>query len=50
MIYWSMKHGDGPDIIYYAYANPEFTDLEGEPRQLFSFFRNQVSHALMGTS
>lgn len=35
MIYWSMKHGDGPDIIYYAYANPEFTDLEGEPKVLF---------------
>ena len=35
MVYWSMKHGDGPDIIYYAYANSDFTDLEGEPRQLF---------------
>ncbi|MBD1434682.1 family 43 glycosylhydrolase [Sphingobacterium sp. DN00404] len=35
MIYWSMKHGDGPDIIYYAYANTDFTDLETEPKQLF---------------
>lgn len=35
MIYWSMKHGNGPDIIYYAYANSDFTDLEGEPRVLF---------------
>lgn len=35
MVYWSMKHGDGPDIIYYAYANNEFTDIEGEPRILF---------------
>lgn len=36
MIYWSMKHGDdGLDIIYYAYANEAFTDLEGEPKQLF---------------
>lgn len=35
MIYWSMKHGDGPDIIYYAYANPEFTDIEAEPQILF---------------
>lgn len=35
MIYWSMQHGDGPDIIYYAYANSEFTDLEGEPKVLF---------------
>lgn len=35
MVYWSMQHGEGPDIIYYAYANKDFTDLEGEPRQLF---------------
>lgn len=35
LIYWSMQHGDGPDIIYYAYANPDFTDLEGEPKPLF---------------
>ena len=35
MVYWSMQHGNGPDIIYYAYANPDFTDLEGEPKPLF---------------
>lgn len=35
MVYWSMKHGDGADIIYYAYANAEFSDLESEPRVLF---------------
>lgn len=35
MVYWSMKYGDGPDIIYYAYANDEFTDLVGEPKPLF---------------
>ncbi len=35
MVYWSMKHGDGPDIIYYAYANKDFTNLEGEPKELF---------------
>lgn len=35
MVYWSMKHGDGPDIIYYSYANADFTDLETEPKQLF---------------
>lgn len=35
MVYFSMKHGDGPDIIYYAYANEDFTDIDGEPRQLF---------------
>ena len=35
MVYWSMKYGDGPDVIYYAYANEDFTDLEGEPVPLF---------------
>lgn len=35
MVYWSMKHGDGADIIYYAYANEDFTDLEGKVKQLF---------------
>ncbi|MDE6099348.1 MAG: glycoside hydrolase family 43 protein [Muribaculaceae bacterium] len=35
MVYWSMKHGDGPDIIYYAYANGDFSDIEGEPQPLF---------------
>jgi len=35
MIYWSMKNGNNPDIIYYAYANGAFTDLETAPKQLF---------------
>lgn len=35
MVYWSMKHGDGPDIIYYAYANDDFTDFITEPKPLF---------------
>jgi arabinoxylan arabinofuranohydrolase len=35
LVYWSMKHGDGPDIIYYAYANNDFTDLITTPKQLF---------------
>lgn len=35
MVYWSMKYGDGPDVIYYAYANEDFTDLKGEPKPLF---------------
>lgn len=35
MVYWSMKHGDDPDKIYYAYANESFTDLETAPKQLF---------------
>ena len=35
MVYWSMKYGDGPDVIYYAYANDDFTDLIGEPEPLF---------------
>lgn len=35
MVYWSMKHGDGPDIIYYAYANADFTGFEDAPKPLF---------------
>lgn len=35
MAYWSMKHGDGPDIIYYAYANDDFTDFVSKPKPLF---------------
>lgn len=35
MVYFSLKHGGNPDKIYYIYANKEFTNLEGEPKQLF---------------
>ncbi len=35
MVYFSMKQGEDADIIYYAYANKEFTALESEPEQLF---------------
>jgi hypothetical protein len=35
MVYFSLKHGRDPDKIYYIYANKDFTDLEGEPKQLF---------------
>jgi arabinoxylan arabinofuranohydrolase len=35
MVYFSMKQGDDPDKIYYAYANNEFNGLENAPKQLF---------------
>ena len=35
MLYWSMKYGNGPDVIYYAYANKDFTDLESTPKPMF---------------
>ncbi len=35
MVYWAMKYKDAPDRIYYAYANKNFTALEGTPKQLF---------------
>ena len=35
MIYWSMKHGQEQDKVYYAYANAAFNDLETIPKQLF---------------
>ncbi|WP_233752666.1 family 43 glycosylhydrolase [Flavilitoribacter nigricans] len=34
MLYWSMRHNQDADIIYYAYANADFTGLESEPKQL----------------
>lgn len=35
MVYWSMKHGDGADMIYYAYANDDFTGFTAAPEVLF---------------
>ncbi|WP_340110764.1 family 43 glycosylhydrolase [Maribellus mangrovi] len=36
MVYFSMRSGDRtPDIIYYAYANKDFTALEAAPKQLY---------------
>lgn len=34
MVYWSMLQPGGYDIIYYAYANEDFTGLETVPQQL----------------
>ncbi len=42
LVYWSMKYGDGPDVIYYAYANDDFTDFEGEPKPFFLPCRQEV--------
>jgi hypothetical protein len=42
IIYWSMKHGTGPDKIYFSYANESFTDLETIPQQLFHHPHNQA--------
>lgn len=36
MVYFSMKErGAHPDVIYYAYANKDFTALEAAPEQLY---------------
>jgi arabinoxylan arabinofuranohydrolase len=35
LVYFSLQYGSAPDKIYYAYANNDFTGLEGEPKQLF---------------
>ncbi len=35
MVYFSMLQPGGTDIIYYAYANDDFTALETTPQQLF---------------
>ncbi|MDE6267561.1 MAG: glycoside hydrolase family 97 catalytic domain-containing protein [Muribaculaceae bacterium] len=35
LIYWSMQHADGPDIIYSAYVNDDFTDFVTDPVPFF---------------
>lgn len=35
MVYFSMLEPNSYDIIYYAYANEDFTGFESEPKQLF---------------
>ncbi len=35
MVYFSMRTNGDPDIIYYAYANEDFTGFESAPKQLF---------------
>ncbi len=34
MVYFSMRHNEDADIIYYAYANDDFTGFEAAPKQL----------------
>lgn len=44
MVYWAMKLGkDDRDKIYYAYANKDFSGLEGTPKVLFNPPGNTVS-------
>ncbi|KQW99531.1 family 43 glycosylhydrolase [Flavobacterium sp. Root420] len=35
LIYFSLQHAGGPDKIYYAYANKDFTGFESVPKLLF---------------
>ncbi len=40
MVYFSILTNDGTvpyDKVYWAYANEDFSDLEGEPKELFDF-------------
>jgi len=37
MVYWSMRSGSNKDVIYYSYANDDFTDLETVPAVLFNY-------------
>lgn len=43
MIYFSMRINQNPDIIYYAYANEDFTGLATEPKQLLFAPNNSAS-------
>ncbi|RED22527.1 glycosyl hydrolase family 43 [Flavobacterium cutihirudinis] len=35
LVYFSLQYAGGPDKIYYAYANKDFTALESAPKLLF---------------
>jgi hypothetical protein len=37
MIYWSMRSGSDPDVIYYSYTNADFTALTATPKVLFDY-------------
>lgn len=41
MIYWSMRAGNDPDVIHYAYANEDFTGLVSTPQVLFHHPENK---------
>lgn len=43
MVYWSMHTENNPDIIYYAFANKDFTGFETTPKQLFYNLSNSAS-------
>lgn len=43
MVYFSMKYGDAPDKIYYAYANKDFSGFESEPQLLYQSPENGAS-------
>lgn len=46
LVYFSLQYANEPDIIHYAYANADFTDLEGEPYPMFiPHDKNHVSTA-----
>ncbi|MBP8776378.1 MAG: hypothetical protein KBH23_00085 [Bacteroidaceae bacterium] len=37
MIYFTMRHGNEPNKVYYAYMNDEFTKMMTEPKLLFEY-------------
>ncbi|WP_081200538.1 glycoside hydrolase family 43 protein [Niastella yeongjuensis] len=39
MIYFSMRHGTEKEQVYYAYMNPDFTQMETAPKVLFAYPR-----------
>jgi predicted GH43/DUF377 family glycosyl hydrolase len=37
MVYFTTRHGNGPNFMVYSYADDAFTTLESKPEQLFSY-------------
>jgi hypothetical protein len=43
MVYFTTRFGNGPNMLYYSYADDDFTRLVTTPRQLFKYPRENVN-------
>ena len=43
MIYFTMRHGTGPNKLYYVYANDDFNRIETLPRLLFEYPDHKIT-------
>jgi len=43
MVYFTTRFGNGPNMLYYSYADDDFARLETVPQQLFKYPRENVN-------